>query len=164
SLEWDQKYQEENGKQAYKINMPRKSLALLLKNARISNEASGIGNSGRTRISNEEITTVLSTDGLTSITDVKNTEARTKKPATDEFERVELFPEGRVIFIYLDVGKFLMGPAVENNFQPGIVLEAKDMDEPIQSILRAVAMGFPIIEKPSLLLYADVIPAGGVEG
>lgn len=163
-LEWDQQYQEENGKQADTIFMTRKTQALLLKNATIVNEATGIANSGRTRVSNDELNTVLGGYGLPSITVVKKTSARTKNPATGEHENVELFPEGRVIFISRDVGKFLLGPTVENNFQPGIVLQAYDKQEPIESILRAVAMGFPIIEKPSLLLYADVIPAGGVEG
>ena len=44
------------------------------------------------------------------------------------------------------------------------MMQAYDKFEPIQSILRAVAMGFPIIENPNLLLFADVVPEEGAEG
>ena len=62
-----------------------------------------------------------------------------------------------MVFVANGVGKFLFGPTVENDFQPGIVLQAYDKQEPIQSILRVAAAGFPVIENPNLLLYADVI-------
>ena len=163
-LEWDQQYQDENGKQADTIFMTRQTQALLLKNTVIVNEAAGFATSGRTRVSNAELNSVLGGYGLPSITVVKKTTARVKNPVTGANDTIELYPEGRVIFISQGVGQFLLGPTVENNFQPGIVLQAYDKHEPIQSILRAVAMGFPIIEKPSLLLYADVVPAAGAEG
>lgn len=156
-IEWDQQYQDENGKQADTIFMTRKTQALLLKNTVIVNEAAGFATSGRTRVSNNELNSVLGGYGLPSITIIKKTSARVKNPGTGSYENVELYPEGRVIFMSDGVGSFLLGPTVENGFQPGIVLQAYDKNEPIQSILRAVAMGFPIIEKPSLLLYADVI-------
>ena len=156
-IAWDQQYQDENGKQADTILMTRQTQALLLKNTVIVNEAAGFATSGRTRVSIDELNSVLGGYGLPSITIVKKTTARVKNPVTGANDTVTLYPEGRVIFISNGVGKFLLGPTVENNFQPGIVLQAYDKNEPIQSILRAVAMGFPIIEKPSLLLYADVI-------
>lgn len=151
-LAWDQQYQDTNGKQADTILLTRQTQALLLKNAVIVAEA------GRTaRVSLDELNTILGGYGLPSITVVKKTSARVKNPVTGAFDDVVLYPEGRVIFVSAGVGKFLLGPTVENNFQPGIVLQAYDKNEPIQSILRAVAMGFPIIEQPSLLLYADVV-------
>src|SRR5690625_1861722 len=163
-IEWDQQYQDTNGKQADTIFMTRQTQALLLKNTVIVNEAVGVANSGRARVSLDELNSVLGGYGLPSITVVKKTKARVRNTYTGEDEDIELFPENRVIFVSQGVGKFLLGPTVENNFQPGIVLQAYDKQEPIQSVLRAVAMGFPIIENPSLLLFADVIPEEGVEG
>lgn len=162
-IEWDKTYQNSNGEQADTILMTRETQALLLKNSVIVAEASGVANSGRGRASVDELNSVLGGYGLPGVTVVKKVTTNVKNTYTGENETVELYPEGRVIFISSGVGKFLLGPTVENNFQPGIVLEAKDNTEPIQSILRAVAIGFPIIENPSLLLYADVI-SGGVEG
>ncbi len=163
-IAWDKQYQDENGVQADAILMTRETQALLLKNVVIVNETTGIANSGRTRVSNAELNSVLDGYGLPGITIVRKTSARVKNTSTGEVETVELYPEGRVIFISGGVGKFLLGPTVENNFQPGIVLQAYDKQEPIESVLRAAAIGFPIIEKPSLLLYADVVPQEGAEG
>lgn len=155
-IAWDQQYQDTNGKQADTIFMTRQTQALLLKNSVIVNEAVGVANSGRGRVSVDELNSVLGGYGLPSITIIKKTKANVKSPYTGEVETIELFPENRVIFISQGVGKFLLGPTKENNFQPGIFLQAYEKIEPIESVLRAVAMGFPIIENPNLLLYADV--------
>lgn len=156
-IAWDQQYQETNGKQADAILMTRQTQALLLKNAVIVTEAVGNNASGRGRVSNDELNSVLGGYGLPSITIVKKTSSQVKNSVTGAVDTVELFPEGRVVFVSNGVGKFLLGPTVENNFQPGIVLQAYDKNEPIQSILRAVAMGFPVIDNPGLLFYADVV-------
>jgi len=161
-LAWDQQYQDTNGKQADTILMTRETQALLLKNTTIVAEAGRP--EGVTRVSLDQLNSVLGGYGLPSITIVRKTSARVKNTYTGEDEQVELYPEGRVIFVSQGVGKFLLGPTAENNFQPGIVLQAYDKREPIQSILRAVAIGFPIIENPNLLLYADVVPEEGAEG
>jgi len=161
-LAWDKQYQDENGKQADTILMSRETQALLLKNAVIVAEAGRP--EGVSRVSLDQLNSVLGGYGLPSITIVKKTTARVKNTYTGEDETITLYPEERVIFVSQGVGKFLLGPTVENNFQPGIVLQAYDKQEPIQSILRAAAIGFPIIEQPSLLLYADVVPQSGAEG
>src|SRR5690625_4341464 len=163
-IAWNEQYEDTNGKQADTIFMTRQTQALLLKNTVIVNEAAGVANSGRGRVSVDELNSVLGGYGLPSITIVRKTKANVKNTYTGEVETIELFPENRVIFVSSGVGKFLLGPTVENNFQPGIVLQAYDKLEPIQSILRAAAMGFPIIENPNLLLYADVVPEEGAEG
>src|SRR5690625_4979924 len=163
-IAWDQQYQETNGKQADTIFMTRQTQALLLKNAVIVNEAVGVANSGRGRVSLDELNSVLGGYGLPSITIIKKTRASVKNTYTGALEEIELFPENLVVFVSNGVGKFLLGPTVENNFEPGIVLNAYDKFEPIQSILRAVALGFPIIENPNLLLYADVVAEEGAEG
>ena len=156
-LEWNQQYEDTNGKQADAIYLSRKVQALLLKNAVIVNEVAGMANSGRTRVSVEELNTVLGAYGLPPIRLVKKTTAKVKSPITGQLVDVTLFPENRVVFLSAGIGTFKLGPTVENNFRPGIVLQAYDKNEPIQSILRTAAAGFPVIENPSLLLYADVI-------
>src|SRR5699024_3886733 len=163
-IAWNDQYENTNGKQADTIFMTRQTQALLRKNAVIVSEASGVANSGRGRVSVDELNTVLGEDGLPSITVVKKTKATVKNTYTGEPETIDLYTDNRVVFVSQGVGKFLLGPTVENNFQPGIVLQAYDKFEPIESILRAVALGFPIIENPNLLLYADVVPEEGAEG
>src|SRR5690625_553544 len=162
-IEWNNQYEETNGKQAEAIYMSRKVQALLLKNAVIVNEVAG-ENSGRTRVSVDELNTVLGAYGLPPVRLIKKTSARVKSPITGQVNEITLFPENRVVFLSDGIGTFKLGPTVENNFQPGIVLQAYDKNEPIQSILRTAASGFPVIENPNLLLYADVIPEEGVEG
>src|SRR5690625_6276852 len=73
---------------------------------------------------------------------------------TGQDEVIDVFPNNRVVFASSRAATFLYGPTVENNFQPGIVLQAYDKEEPIQSILRVAAAGFLIVENPNLLLYA----------
>lgn len=155
-LEWSNTYEETNGKKADAIYLSRKVQALLLKNAVIVNEVAG-ANSGRVRVSVDELNTVLGGYGLPPVRLITKTKAKVKSPITGQLQDIELFPENRVVFISEGVGTFKLGPTVENNFQPGIVLQAYDNNEPIQSILRTAAAGFPVIEQPSLLLYADVI-------
>lgn len=155
-LEWNNQYEETNGKEADAIYLTRKVQALLLKNAVIVNEVAG-ANSGRGRVSKDELNTVLGAYGLPPVRLVTKTSAKVKSPLTGALETVELFPENRVVFVSKGIGTFKLGPTVENNFQPGIVLHAYDKDEPIQTILRTAAAGFPVIENPGLLLYADVI-------
>lgn len=157
-LEWDQQYQDTNGKQADSIMMTRQTQALLLKNSVIVTEAAGVASSGRGRVSVDELNSILGGYGLPSITVVSKTNAKVKD------ETIEIYPKDRVVFVSDGVGKFLFGPTIENEYQPGIVLEAYDKGpDPYQSILRVAAAGFPVIENPSLLLHADVT-SGGVEG
>ncbi len=157
-LNWSNQYEETNGKKADAIYLTRKIQALLLKNAVIVNEVAGV-TSGRVRVSNEELNTVLGAYGLPPVRLITKTSANVKSPITEQVNKIELFPENRVLFVSQGAGSFKLGPTVENNYQPGIVLQAYDKNEPIQSILRTAAAGFPVIEKPGLLLYADVIEA-----
>lgn len=162
-LEWSNQYEETNGRKADAIYLTRKIQALLLKNAVIVNEAAGSG-SGRVRVSNDELNTVLGAYSLPPVRLITKTSAKVKSPITGQVSDITLFPENRVLFVSDGVGTFKLGPTVENNFRPGVVLQAYDKNEPIQSILRTAAAGFPVIENPGLLLYADVIPEDGVEG
>lgn len=154
-IEWDNLYTETNGKQADLILMSRETQALLLKNAVIVNEVAG-KDSGRNRVSVDELNSVLGGYGLPPVQVVTHRQITVRNVYTGEDETVEFFPKHRVVFVSEGLGNFLYGPTVENDFQPGIVLEAYDNREPIQSILRVAAAGFPVVEAPSLLLHADV--------
>src|SRR5690625_2788233 len=162
-LEWNDQYERYNGKKADAIYLSRKVQALLLKNTVIINEVTGV-ETGRKRVNKEELNTVLGAYGLPPVRLIKRSNAKVKSPIDGKVNDIELFPENRVVFLSEGVGTFKLGPTVENNFQPGIVLQAYDYNEPIQSVLRTAAAGLPVIEKPGLLLYADVIPEEGVEG
>jgi len=157
-IAWNAQYEDTNGKKADAIYMSRKVQAVLLKNAVIVNEAVGAA-SGRGRVSVDELNSVLGGYDLPPVRLVKKPSARVKSYGSNGASNVDVFPENRVVFVSAGVGTFKLGPTVENNFQPGIVLQAYDKNEPIQSILRTAAAGFPVIENPGLLLYADVLEA-----
>lgn len=154
-LEWTQAYADQNGEDPSVILMSREAQALLLKNTTIVTEAAGAG-SGRTRVSVEELNSVLGGYGLPAVQIVTNRKVTVKNPATGENETIEFFPVNRVVMLSEGIGNFLYGPTVENDFQPGIVLTAEDLRAPIRSVIEAVAAGFPAIEQPSRIFHADV--------
>lgn len=162
-LEWTKTYEDENGVAPSVILLSREVQALLLKNTTIVTEVAGAG-SGRTRVSVDELNSVLGGYGLPSVQVVTDRKTTVKNLYTGENEVIEYFPVNRVVMLSEGVGNYLVGPTVENNFQPGIVLQAYDKNEPIQSILRSVVTGFPAIENPSLIFHADVYTPGGVQG
>lgn len=155
-IAWDQKYTEVNGKQADAILMTRETQALLLKNTVIVTEAAGSDGTGRTRVSVDELNSVLGGYGLPPVQVVTHRQITVKDIYTGQDETIEFFPKNRVVFVGEGLGNFVYGPTVENEFAPGIVLQAYDKQEPIESILRVAAAGFPIVNTPSLLLHADV--------
>src|SRR5690606_3551882 len=122
-LEWSGQYEETNGVKANAIYLTRKVQALLLKNAVIVNEVAGAA-SGRARVSKDELNTVLGAYGLPPVRLVAKTSANVKSPITGQINTIDLFPENRVLFVSNGIGTFKLGPTVENNFQPGIVLQA----------------------------------------
>lgn len=155
-MDWVQTYEETNGQKPEVILMSREVHALLLKNTVIVTEAVGSSTSGRNRVSNDELTSVLGGYDLPPVEVVSKRKARVKDLYTGQEETIEFFPVNRIVMVSAGVGKFMSGPTVENEFQPGIILEAKDKDEPIQSILRVATAGLPVIENPNLLFHADV--------
>src|SRR5690625_7687114 len=76
-LDWNNQYEETNGKKADAIYLSRKVQALLLKNAVIVNEVAG-ATSGRVRVSNEELNTVLGAYGLPPVRLITKTSAKVK--------------------------------------------------------------------------------------
>lgn len=154
-LEWNDQYVDENGEQADVILMTREAQSLLLKNTTIVHEARG-DRSGTNRVSKEELNTVLGAYGLPPVEVVTKRQTKVHDVYTGKDQKIEYFPKNRVVFVSEGVGNFVYGPTVENEFKPGIALQAYDKEEPIESIIRVAAAGFPVIEKPSLLLHADV--------
>jgi len=111
---------------------------------------------GALRTSQSEVQDVLSSYGLPQVVVVTDRKATVKALDSDDMKTYEFMPENRVVFLSQGVGQFLVGITVENNFQPGINLSAYDKMEPIESILRAVAAGFPAVERPELIMHFDV--------
>lgn len=157
-IAWDKQYQDTNGKQADSILMTRQTQSLLLVNSKVVAEASGSVNTGRGRVSVDELNSVIGAYGLPEVTVVSRNNPTTKNLYTGENEVIETFPDGRVVFVSAGVGKFIFGPTVENNLNPGISLNAYDLGpDPFQSVIRVAAAGFAVIDNPSLLLFADVV-------
>ncbi|WP_026593005.1 major capsid protein [Bacillus sp. UNC437CL72CviS29] len=155
-IEWNDKYLTANGKKADVILMTRETQALLQKNNGIIGEARGVAKDGVKRISVAEVNDVLDGYGLPPVQIVEQRKVTVRNVYTGVDEVIEFMPQYRVVFVSEGLGNFVYGPTVENDFKPGVVLDAYDKKEPIESVLRVVAAGFPIVEKPSLLLHADV--------
>lgn len=153
-LGWVDTYSNTNGRAPSAILMSREANAKLLKNANIVVEAGRP--EGSTRVSQAELNAVLEGFGLPPVQIVADRKVTVKDIYTGNEEVIEFFPVNRVVMLSEGIGNFLLGPTVENNFQPGIALQAYDKQEPIESILRAVAAGFPAIESPELIFHADV--------
>ncbi len=154
-LNWVSTYEESTGETPDLILMSREAQAKLLKNNVIISEARP-QSSGATRVSQSELNEVLDGFGLPPIQVVTDRKVTVKDIYTGQNETIEFMPENRVVMISEGVGNFLFGPTVENNFQPGIVLTAYDKQEPIESIIRSVAAGFPAVERPDYIFHADV--------
>lgn len=156
-LDFVEKYEANTGRRPSVILMSREAQAKLLRNKVIVTEAGRPA--GSTRVSQAELNDVLGGFGLPPIEVVTDRKVTVKDIYTGEDEVIEFFPANRIVMLSEGVGNFLLGPTVENNFQPGVFLDAYDKKEPIESILRAVAAGFPAIEDPSLIFHADVFTA-----
>jgi len=154
-LDWTQAYENDNGQSPDVIYMPREVQALLLKNAVIVTEARG-SNSGSNRVSVDELNSVLGGYGLPAVQVITDRKVTVKNVYTGATEVIDFFPVNRLVMLSEGVGNFLYGPTVDNDFEPGITLTAYDKGEPIETIVRSVAAGFPVVEKPGLIFHADV--------
>lgn len=157
-IEWNEKYSESNnGTLPDEILMPQEAFSVMTKNTSIIAEARP-GIEGVKRISQDEVSSVLNQYGLPSIRVIRSRATTVRNMYTGEDEAVEFYPAGRLVFIGKGVGNFYYGPNPEaEDFTPGIVVRAEDEKRPKRSIIDGYAAGFPIIEAPSLLLYADVL-------
>lgn len=156
-MSWVEDYEKNAGVRPTEILLSREIQALLLKNSVVVTEAVGSDKSGRGRVSVDELNGVLAGYDLPKVTVVSKRKAVVKDIYTGEDETIEYFPKNRIVMISEGVGSFLFGPTAENDFQPGMVLDAYDKQEPIESIMRVAAAGFPVVEQPNLLFHADVL-------
>lgn len=156
-IEWNDQYIDVNKTQADAILMPREVLRKLQTNPEVISEAVATTASEVKRITVNDVQEVLASYDLPPIQIVTQRKTTVNDIYSGEEEVIEYMPKNRVVFVKQNVGKFLLGPTVENDYQPGVVLAAYDKQEPIQSVMRSVAAGFPVIEDPYLLMYADVI-------
>lgn len=153
-LNWVQAYEDANGQSPSVILMSREAQALLLKNTVIVAEAGrpdGVG-----RVSVEQLNSVLGGYGLPAIEVVTNRKITVRNEMTGKDETIEYFPVQRVVMLSEGIGNFVFTPIVEANFEPRIDLRAYDKFEPIQSVIRVAAAGFPVVENPGLIFHADV--------
>lgn len=147
------KYVVANGKTPDVMWVSRELNAKLLKNANIIAEAGRP--TGSIRVSQDELTAVLDAFGLPSIQVIGQRSTSWKDSYTDAILTREFMPVNRIVMLSEGAGKYLLGPTLENDFQPGLFLEAKDKDDPIRSIIQTFGAGFPILEKPSLVYHID---------
>src|SRR5699024_9722510 len=119
-------YENNAGQKPEVILISRETQSLLLKNTVIVTEAMGIENHGRGRVSVDQLNSVLGGYDLPPVQVVSKRKAFHKDIYTGKEEAIEYFPQNRVVMASSGVGKFLFGPTAENDFQPGIVLDAYD--------------------------------------
>ncbi|WP_263708005.1 major capsid protein [Shouchella tritolerans] len=111
---------------------------------------------GSRRASAEDLTNVLKSFGLPDFEVVENRVMTYKDNETKSIIRNEFMPANRIIMASSGAGKYLLGPTLENNFQPGILLMAEDQKKPLQSVVETVGAGFPVLENPFLIKHLDV--------
>lgn len=114
---------------------------------------------GQGRLSTKELNEVLKDHGLPEVTIVTDRFISYKHHATGEDIRQETLPVNRIVLIAGKVGEYLIGPTLENDFQPGLTVINKDKDEPIRSIMTGYGAGFPTMEKPSGIVHIDAFNA-----
>lgn len=153
-LNWNDQYVATNGKSPDVILMTRETQALLLKNSIIVTEAGRPD--GVTRVNVDELNSVLGGYGLPSIQLITERSTTVRDIYTGQDETIEFFPKNRVVMVGEGLGNFIFTPIAEADYQPTIDLRAYDKFEPIQSVLRVAAAGFPVVEAPSLIFHADV--------
>lgn len=149
-------YRASNGSDPEDILMSPEAFSRLQRNSVIILEAGRPA--GATRASAQDVRDVFSSYGLPAITIVSERSITVKNFETGALETIEYLPANRVVLVSSGVGEFLQGITVEGGFRPVIALTAHDKDEPIMSILKSVAAGFPALERPELILHLDVFP------
>lgn len=156
-IEWVQLFESNNrGQKPAEILMSRKVQNGLLSHPTVI-ALSGNPNSPA-RVSEQFLNDIFRQYGLPPVRVITDLNVTARNVYTGQDEVINVFNENRIVMIGGDArNRFLYGVTVENNFRPGIAVQAYDKDEPVQSIIKAVATGFPAIAKPELILHADVL-------
>jgi len=157
-LEFSKQYEDTNGQLPENLIVSREVLQLMQKNAGIITESGQPVGSVRTSL--DSVNSVLKSYGLPQLTVITSRKLKVYNFYTGAEDTIEFMPENRVIMVSAGVGEFLIGPTVENDFNPGISLDTYDKQEPMESVIKAVAAGFPAVAHPGLILHADVYTPG----
>lgn len=155
-IAWNDQYVAANGRKADVVFMSREVRGLLQQNAEVIAEARGANAGTSTRVSVGELEDILTQYDLPPVEIVNQRAVTVHNIYKGVEETIEYMPKFRVTFASEGLGEYQMGLTVENNFAPGVNLRAYDKFEPIESVIRTVAAGFPVVEDPELLFYADV--------
>lgn len=128
--------------------------ALMLRNPGIITESGRP--EGSTRVSVDQLNSVLSTFRLPPVTILDERSVTYKRNGDNAIVTKELVPVNRITFLSQGIGEYRRGPTLENNFQPGLYLDAEDLRHPIRSVLQGFGAGFPTPSVPSLIMHMDV--------
>lgn len=155
-LGWVEIYRKSNGRKPDAMLVPREVVNALTDNKTIVAEARP-NVPGATRVSVAEVNEVLGRYGLPELQIVEETEVETTDLETGKKVSTVVFPKNRIVFAAKNAGVFLTGPNPDDeNFAPVTTLEAYDLRTPKRSVLEVAQTGFAILDKPSLVLHADV--------
>lgn len=128
--------------------------AKILKNANMIVEAGRP--EGSTRINVDMMNGVFASFGLPRFTVIEERTVKYRRSGDNADMVKEVVPVNRLTFLSRGVGEYLQGPTLENNFQPGLYLEAEDLKNPIRSTFTGWGAGFPAPSNPSLIFHMDV--------
>lgn len=154
-INWVQTYQNNNnGETPDELIVSREVMVNMMKNKDI------VALSGTalplTRVGQDVVNSVLAGFGLPPVRVVSYKTLSFTDIYTGNAITETIFLANRILLVGKGLGAYKLGPTVENNFQPGISLEAYDKQEPIESVIKAVAAGFPAIVRPKRIMRADV--------
>ncbi|WP_160203501.1 major capsid protein [Priestia megaterium] len=150
-----QAYSDANsGKIPDEMLVSRELNAKILTNAKIIAE---VGRpAGSTRVNQEELSELLNSYELPPLRVVSERKMTYKDNATGKDVVREFMPVNRIVMISQGVGTYLLGPTLENDFQPGIYLNNEDLTRPVRSVIETYGAGFPTMENPYLIRHLDV--------
>ncbi|MGK0531465.1 major capsid protein [Bacillus sp. 'calajunan'] len=158
--EWLWKYEDVNGERPDLIVIPPEVAKLLRANQGIRAEVAYLEN-GRSdipvHVTNEKIQKVFDAFELPKLEFLERRGVIARNVYTGEDEQFEYALPNRIVFVKERAGECVYGPTVENGFKPGYCLQIYDKQEPIESIQRGVVAALPVIKKPSLVMFADVV-------
>lgn len=152
-IEQAEAYADQNGKNPDGIYVSRELYGKMATNSTLIAEAGRTN--GANRISAAEMNEVFGNYGLVAPTVVTNRFVTYKANDEDKVVRREVMPVNRIVMLGTGAGEYKLGPTLENNYQPGIYLAAKDKEDPIRSITETVGAGFPVVENPFLIRHID---------
>lgn len=150
-----QAYKDANGGKAPEVMVgSAEILNLLLRNQIIIVESGRP--EGSTRVNVDQLNSVLTSYRLPTFTVIDERSVTYKRNGDNEIVTKEIVPVNRLTFLSRGIGEYRQGPTLENNFQPGLYLEADDLKHPIRSVLQGFGAGFPTPTVPSLIFHMDV--------